>query len=379
MSYNLSSDENPSKMLYLDSADADAYIENQTNTQSQTYTRPLTTNFIFSLREKIVVPDHEDCLVSLHSATIPYSFYNVRAGINDTIPLKLTFGTGATLTTSISIDDGNYDVYNLASSIANGTTRTKTTDGLGFNLTTGMIGFNTIDISGLGIGGASEVKDIATLAITYDRVNMGYDFKWTATGGAPTTLDKCELLFSSNPNNETGFANRLLGLVLQDYPVSGTWKPIATSTFSNFDTITSNQVVDLLDNIHGLYLRQNLVSKSTMDSSGGGTFTNILERIPINSSQGGVIFYSPTNPHRSLVNIKEVDSIGIKLTDDQNRAIDLNGLNFQVGILIQYLPKGNPLQTNPSRSQINNELASRVLNDNVIKISGNKKPSKKKN
>ena len=47
MSYNLSSDENPSKMLYLDSADADAYIENQTNTQTQTYTFdvPLYLNF----------------------------------------------------------------------------------------------------------------------------------------------------------------------------------------------------------------------------------------------------------------------------------------------------------------------------------------------
>mgnify|MGYP003637690241 FL=1 len=375
MSYNLSSDNNASKMLYIDSADADAYIETQTNTNSQTYTRPLTTNFIFALREKLVVPDHEDCLVSLHSATIPYSFYNVRAGINDIIPVKFTFGTGATLITKITIDDGNYDVYNLASSIANGTTRTKTTDGLGFNLTTGMDGFNTIDISSLAIMGGNILSDIATITITYDRVNMGYEFKWTATGGAPTTLTKCELLFSSNPNNEVGFANNLLGLVLQDYPVAGDWKPIATSTFTNFNTITSNQVVDLLDNIHGLYLRQNLVSKSTLDSSGGGTFTNILERIPINTTSGGIIFYSPSNPHRSLVNIKEVDTIGIKLTDDRNRAIDLNGLNFQIGILIQFIPQGLRRITNPSREMINNDLASRQS----LKISGSKKPSKKKN
>ena len=375
MSYNLSSDNNASKMLYIDSADADAYIETQTNTNSQTYTRPLTTNFIFALREKLVVPDHEDCLVSLHSATIPYSFYNVRAGINDIIPVKFTFGTGATLITKITIDDGNYDVYNLASSIANGTTRTKTTDGLGFNLTTGMDGFNTIDISSLAIMGGNILSDIATITITYDRVNMGYEFKWTATGGAPTTLTKCELLFSSNPNNEVGFANNLLGLVLQDYPVAGDWKPIATSTFTNFNTITSNQVVDLLDNIHGLYIRQNLVSKSTLDSSGGGTFTNILERIPINTTSGGIIFYSPSNPHRSLVNIKEVDTIGIKLTDDRNRAIDLNGLNFQIGILIQFIPQGLRRITNPSREMINNDLASRQS----LKISGDKKPSKKKN
>ena len=370
MSYITTPNEQPSKMLYLDSADADAYIETQTNPDSQTFSQPLTTNYIFTLREKIVVPDHEDCLVSLHSATIPYSFYNVRAGINDKIPVRFTFGNTNTLEHTLTLDDGNYDVYSLADNLANGTTRHPTTDGLGTGYESGMTGFNGINISSA-VGGATLMSEIATINIDYDPVNMGFIFTWTATGGASTTLDKCELLFGSTTT--TNLANKLLGLRKVDTPVAGNWKPIATPTTSNFNTIVSNQVVDLLDNIHGLYLRQNLVSKSTLDSTGGGIFTNILERIPITTTTGGVIFFNPSLPHKSLVNIKEVDTIGIKLTDDRNRAIDLNGLNFQLGILIQFVPKGNPLLTNPSRQSINNDLASR------IKIDNSKKGSKKKN
>ena len=79
MSYITTSNQQASKMLYLDSADADTYLSIQQNTNSQTYLQPLSTNFLFTLREKVIVPEHLDCLVSLHSATIPYSFYNVRA------------------------------------------------------------------------------------------------------------------------------------------------------------------------------------------------------------------------------------------------------------------------------------------------------------
>ena len=42
----------------------------------------LTTNFIYNLKESVEVPNHEMCQVSLYSATIPYSFYNVNSTNN---------------------------------------------------------------------------------------------------------------------------------------------------------------------------------------------------------------------------------------------------------------------------------------------------------
>ena len=56
--------------------------------------------------------------------------------------------------------------------------------------------------------------------------------------------------------------------------------------------------------------------------------------------------------------MREVDTVGIKLTDDRNNPIDLNGLNFQLGILIQFIPKGTRINTNLSRQQIDNQINS---------------------
>jgi len=380
MSYHLSQNEQSSKMLYLDSADATVYLEKQTNTNSQSFNQPLATNFLFTLKEKITVPDHIDCLVSLHSATIPYSFYNVRAGINDRIPFEITFDNGDVRTFNITIDDGNYDVYNLASSIADGTTRHITSSDWNAALTSGMYGFNTkpITITGLGGGGTVPLGDVCKMTITYDRINVGYIMSVVdVVNAAGRTVVSIKIPFLSDvPEKPTQtYANRLLGLRYLDYPTSGTWRPMATSTYDNYSTFVSNQVVDLLDNTHGLYIRQNLVSKSTLDSTEGGTFTNILERIPINVGHGGIIFYRAQDPHLSLVNIKEVDTVGIKLTDDRNNAIDLNGLNFQLGILIQFLPKGTRIQTNLSRQQID-DIQSVNIKNNTLKIKKNSKTKK---
>ena len=44
--------------------------------------------------KEITCPDHLSMLCSLHSATIPYSFYNVRNGINNEVVLQYTDPTG---------------------------------------------------------------------------------------------------------------------------------------------------------------------------------------------------------------------------------------------------------------------------------------------
>ena len=379
MSYITTSNQQASKMLYLDSADADTYLSIQQNTNSQTYLQPLSTNFLFTLREKVIVPEHLDCLVSLHSATIPYSFYNVRAGFNDRLPFEITFDNGQVILFNLTIDDGNYDVYNLASAIADGTTRHITSSDWQPNLTTGMLGFNTVLLNITGLG-TVPLGSVCKMTITYDRTNIGYILSVVDVANAATrTVVSIKIPFVSDvPEKPTqNYANRLLGLRYLDYPTSGTWRPMATSTNSNYSVFVSNQVIDLLDNTHGLYIRQNLVSKSTLDSTEGGTFTNILERIPINVGHGGIIFYQPDNPHLSLVNMKEVDTVGIKLTDDRNNPIDLNGLNFQLGILIQFIPKGTRINSNLSRQQIDNQITSNQKDyQDSIKIKKNSKTKK---
>jgi hypothetical protein len=80
MSYSLEGhNEFPSKIVYLDSRDASIYLATNSNGDN------LSSYFQYQLTEQIVIPDEMNCLISLNGATIPYSFYNIREGVNDKI------------------------------------------------------------------------------------------------------------------------------------------------------------------------------------------------------------------------------------------------------------------------------------------------------
>ncbi len=132
-------------------------------------------------------------------------------------------------------------------------------------------------------------------------------------------------------NVETGFP---LGSNRIQYQASA--DPPLTSTCLN--------VVDISGSIHGVYVRTNLVSNGTLDSQ-TGTFSNILSRLPINVASGGIIFANPSNNvSRSLVDIRSINSLTIRLTDERNRLVDLNGLHFQVSILLEFVfAERNPI------------------------------------
>ena len=94
-------DNTNSIVIHLDSRFATHYIENDANGN------PLTTNYVYTLVEGLPVPDSKACEVSLYTATIPYSFYNVRAGINDTFTINLGTHSGGHDET-FTIPAGNY-------------------------------------------------------------------------------------------------------------------------------------------------------------------------------------------------------------------------------------------------------------------------------
>ena len=64
-----------SKVLFIDSKDATQRHQNE------------TTHFTYVFRDSIIVQPNEGVLLSLLQASIPYSFYNVRKGVNDTIDI----------------------------------------------------------------------------------------------------------------------------------------------------------------------------------------------------------------------------------------------------------------------------------------------------
>ena len=273
MSYILEANTPPPVVIHLDSR------------KGQQLQTGLTTNFLYTLKEPLLVPDHMSLLLSLHTATIPYSFYNVRSGVNNTITFYV-----AGVSKPLVLDDGNYSASTI------------------LNLMKTHL----------------ETETNITLAnISYSRESL--KFKFSYTGSASSLLI----------NFAESSASDLIGITENTSMTAGQIK-------------TSQNAVDLNDAIHGLYVRQNLATKGTLDTD-EGTFSNILARIPINTNAGGIIFMSPTaNQHETMISVPLVQTIGIRLTDDKHRTINLNGLHFQLSLKLSYIHR-EKLRTLPIR------------------------------
>ena len=91
------------------------------------------------------------------------------------------------------------------------------------------------------------------------------------------------------------------------------------------------------------------------------SFSNILSRIPITTNPGDVIFKQPNDVgHKCLVQTKNISQIVVRLVDDRNNVLDLNGLHFQLSIKFEYQYAQNIaplfLSREQSRQQAENNI-----------------------
>ena len=111
MSYITDTSTPASKVIHLDSAHAHVrYLKDDEGNE-------LTTNFLYHMNEAIVCPSHLSMICSLHTATIPYTFYNVRGASTTSVNnhLILTYfnaGTGITTTYKLVFPSGSYKTRN---------------------------------------------------------------------------------------------------------------------------------------------------------------------------------------------------------------------------------------------------------------------------
>ena len=307
MSYQLQVNADPSKILYIDSRDANKYLAQKTiiNSDGNEQIVDMTSYFQYQLIEKIEVPLNQRALISLNGATIPYSFYNIRKDINDKLFMKAEKSDGANITPTnpMLIPEGNYTAYTLATFIETY---------INNNLTDASIPFK--------------------MTIRYNTDIQKYEYIMTKLDDSVTILETTlTFLFSTSPHSphiEMGFFKN------DDVHIK---LPASIGGQTSSRQVDSYNVVDLNGSIHGVYVRTNLVSNGTLDTQ-SGTFSNILSRIPININAGGILFATPNNAtHRSVVDLRSIDILTIRLTDERNRLLDLNGLHFQVSISVDYL------------------------------------------
>ena len=332
-----------SRVIYINSKDATSILGDN------------RSDFDFTLEEPIVVPPHHNILLSVYSAEIPYSFYNFRVGVNCRLDYAITtFNTQATydatgkltmgappLGQTLLIPEGNYNAVELANLISNGVS------GLECKYDSNKLKFSfRCIIKNQRITLAlKNGQETGTPQIPGEDMNEELGFDWFNILGDPfVEMDNLSQNFHGY-TNATG---------TPPVPGPGTDNNrVGPFTTSPDYFLYSDDVADLTNSVRSLFLRTNLSTTSVLDSHIGGGFSNILTRVPIKVEPGQVINIDPVNGdiHKLLLKLKTITNISIRLTNQKNETINLNGLDFDISLKLEFIEDRN-LQEPPNVRQL---------------------------
>lgn len=388
----------------------------------------MTTDFSFQLEQPIVIPPHHAILMSLHRTSIPHTFYNFQRFRN--CGLNVSLRHSGSLTTDVSnldiqLEQGNYNALDLvkiistqinnwlsgASATQLGTITnplTTSANGLGLlfyirfnrselkfewilsrgsnsNIESFYLIFNWSSGSFSDVSLKDEVGFINNTWIngnTYDffclvdiKASANLDvYKWGAiTNGGATAPDdfytfktKIASDYIDTDYRKLTWSGNILNTTTTPLP-DGTTQPANTlkSVFS---------VVDVNFHIRSLYIKTNLTQHSVLNSRHGGRFSSILARLPNDVSNGETLEIFPHDgaQHKLLLKVREIDKIFIRLTDVNNRLIDLNGLDWNLSLQFDFieLPEVNHHPPNLRDKVMKNKLEAE---EKRLRASGKKK------
>lgn len=246
----------------------------------------LTTAFLIALEESINCGVHQSIIVSLNSMEFPMSFYNInkynnhmlwREGIADL---------------EVFIPKGNYNVYQLAKELSRLMTLESSASGLSW---TWVITY-----------------DIITNKFTFDNSSGTFTFKFdnqNTTANPP---------YFDTPYIALGFENK-------------------SYTFLTFNATSPNSV-DVNGMRSALYVRTQLTSIGAIESI-SKQYSDILQKVPITAPPNAILYFisGAGTGVQSLIQTKNIPAINIRITDDQNRLVDTNGLNFTMSLQFDFI------------------------------------------
>ena len=371
-----------SRVIYINSKDATAIMGDN------------RSDFEFTLEEPIVVPNHHNILLSVYSAEIPYSFYNFRNGINCKIDYaitaynspaaydaagKLTMGA-VPLGQTLTIPEGNYNAVELAAL-----------------LTAGIAGLeclydaNKLKFSFRNLNKGTRItlalrngQDTGTPDAPGEDMNEELGFDWFNILGDPFVEMENVVLTP----NYYGYSNPTLDVNGNPIPGPGTDNNRQGPFFVKpAFYLYSDDVADLTNSVRSLFMRTNLSTTSVLDSHIGGGFSNILTRVPIKADPGQVINIDPINGnvHKLLLKLKAITNIAIRLTNQKNETINLNGLDFDVSLKLEFVEEhelkepANVRETLYQESQKFAEERALQIEEQEKKLKQLSKKKKKKN
>ena len=126
-------------------------------------------------------------------------------------------------------------------------------------------------------------------------------------------------------------------------------------------------------------MRTNLSTTSILDSHIGGGFSNILTRVPIKVQPGEILNIDPVNGdvHKLLLKLKTITNISIRLTNQKNETIDLNGLDFDVSLKLEFV-EDHELKQPPNVRQVLFEQSQKYKDEQALAEEEAIKEEKKK-
>tara|TARA_S200002703_G_C3785028_1_gene242006 strand:- start:403 stop:1563 length:1161 start_codon:yes stop_codon:yes gene_type:complete len=349
-----------SRVLYINSDNATTKFNNK------------DTDFEFVLEEPIIVPSHHAILASVYSAEIPFSFYNFELGRNTLLDYQITgFGNPANY-----VNVGGKDTFDFTPS--GGCYRFLVPEG---NYTT----YQLADTLSAGI--LTSPGGVPALDVKYNPIKQKFEFVCIVPG-IRCTFGLKHGLFSGldgdDINEEIGFdLNNIQGdpffeldIGSPPFPwnngytnpplvVPGAGTDINNGPYPIQTYLLADDVADMNSAIRSLFIRTNLSSQSVLDSFIGGGFSNIFCRVPLNADPGETLRIEPRNGdiHKLLLKTKTITSVSITLTNQRNRIIDLNGLNFDVSIKLDFVEVKDLPEPLNVREQIDKRIAEKDLEE----------------
>lgn len=231
------------------------------------------SNILFNFSD--VIKRHSNTLyltVSIQSAEIPYSFYNVSENYN-TIYYSV-LGVNYTMT----IPEGNYKTNSFITQ------------------------FNNLFLS----GGHGKTATLSISSLTG---------KFTLTPNDDT--------FDIMIYNNNTTAQRIIGLKNQD----------TTFSYNSGSGTTFNYPANLLG-IQKIKIFSKALSCDNITSHHLGS-NDLIDAVSVNASPFELISYSNTNSKESFMKTTEVQQIDIVLKDEYNNEIDFNGIDWSISLVIR--------------------------------------------
>ena len=246
----------------------------------------LKTAFLIALEESINCGVHQSIVVSLNSMEFPMSFYNIHKYNN-----HMVWKEGV-VDLDVFIPYGNYNVYQLAKELSKLMTLESAASALGW---TWIITY-----------------DIITNKFTFDNGSGSFTFEFNNqnTLANPPYFD--------TPYIALGFENKSYLYV----------SPNTKSTNS----------IDVNGMRSALYVRTQLTSVGAIESI-SKQYSDILQKVPITAPPNAILYFisGAGTGVQSLIQTKNIPAINIRITDDQNRLVDTNGLNFTMSLQFDFI------------------------------------------